>query len=801
MSFDGKRGPWALGAAGLVAAALLLPGLDRDGLWDPWELERAEAAWALVADDGADADAPDSAEADAEAPAARSGRATPPGLALRWSAASLEAFGQREWAGRLPNALAGWLLALVCGFLAARFVGWRAGAVATVAAAASPLVVLNARTVFGATPTMLAQALLGWSVAEILFPRPPGHAAVRLGALGAATWLAVVAHGGLVGAAPPLVAALLLLAVVARPDAATLRARGLELGALALVAAGVTARVAADVLADHAGFSPWLGGSPRGLEPPTFEVLLERVFHATSPWSAFGLLALGVLFAPPAPGAPPREEPRGLRPWIALWLAAAFVATTLFTARYGVTTWVAVAPVALAVALLLGDVARGRGAWPTGALVLGMFTFLIWRDYRLYPASPLAGLPLDGLEVPEGFNPKRAWAVFLGVFGGVAGLSVGVGPDPTARLDPRAPYRLVASQWRRGGGFRAWLALAGVTLAGALIFGLVATLGAGLPLTTMARRVGLGLLIGVSLLPVAVLAGQALVVGLRRVPGERWVPIALAGALVGAWVAHGFLPRLSEELSPRAVFEAYARHAGPDEPLGEFELGTRAAAYYVDGPVQSFDRGQALVRYLVEDGRRWAVLPPDKLAGVDRDFRKQVGRHLFVVETGTSYADLVSNQPVEGVENANPVAAAVLDEAPDVAFPVGARFGDDVELVGYDLTLPRDGYVGAGERFEITWYWKALGRVSGAYKIFVHIDGMGNRIHGDHEAVDDRYPVRLWEPGDVIVDRQRLRVPANYRPGPYVMWVGFYSGDRRLEVSQAENDGADRAKVGVLQVR
>ena len=84
---------------------------------------------------------------------------------------------------------------------------------------------------------------------------------------------------------------------------------------------------------------------------------------------------------------------------------------------------------------------------------------------------------------------------------------------------------------------------------------------------------------------------------------------------------------------------------------------------------------------------------------------------------------------------------------------------------------------------------------------FVHIDANAVRIHGDHDPVDGKYPVRLWNEGDVIVDRQRLEVPPNYASGSYTIFVGFYSGEARMVVKSGPKDDANRVNAGVLRIR
>jgi hypothetical protein len=53
----------------------------------------------------------------------------------------------------------------------------------------------------------------------------------------------------------------------------------------------------------------------------------------------------------------------------------------------------------------------------------------------------------------------------------------------------------------------------------------------------------------------------------------------------------------------------------------------------------------------------------------------------------------------------------------------------------------------------------------------------------------------------VVVDRQELTVPANYRPGPYTIFLGLYSGDSRLEIVSGPEAEDDRVRAGVLRIR
>jgi hypothetical protein len=78
---------------------------------------------------------------------------------------------------------------------------------------------------------------------------------------------------------------------------------------------------------------------------------------------------------------------------------------------------------------------------------------------------------------------------------------------------------------------------------------------------------------------------------------------------------------------------------------------------------------------------------------------------------------------------------------------------------------------------------------------------MGQRINGDHEPLDEKYPVRLWEKDDVVVDVQQLEVPSHFQRGDYKIYMGLFSGDTRMPVEEGPKDNSNRVIAGTLQIR
>lgn len=765
-------------AVALVVLGITLPRLSSFGIWDPWELEAADSARKLL-------------EGHAEHAVAAGPRVASVGFAT---------LGVDEWSGRLPIALAGLAAVLaafgLCAFVADR----RAGLYAAVVAASSPLFVLNARLMLGAAPSFALQGALALFAIISVSGRlsVPQSGAALLAALGV-TALGIKVDGALQGALPPLLA--VSAAILAHRR---LRPRPIEAGALLLVTFGLTAATVHAILMDPGEHNLWLGGAAQGGQPPAYDIALERIIHAFAPWSAVLPLALARFVLVRDHDELDDGKAADVRftgTVLVLWIALGYAAQTLFLSRYGKeASFLPLVALASAVGLFLRDFERVPGGhWPI-AITAMLLSMLVVRDYALYPIAPVHGLSLADFKAPDGFNPREAWGAVLGIFSGVALLAFGAPRQDALRL--KAPYAFARQSFGRGFGHKVWWIALALALLALLAYGGVSWLGpSSVKLTTQARKWGQRLGFVPLIVPLAIAGLQLAVFAFGRLGSHRpWAVIA-AGAVVGLYTAHGFMPKLSAHFSPRDVYETYNELAKKGEPLVEYRVGGRAAAYYAQGEVHEVETLTLLLNKLDAPVRTWAVIPSDELAAIDRMFRRKHKRHLYGADTRSGRVMLVATEPIKGRKDQNPLADAVVEQAPKPQIPLHTSFEGKIELLGYDLTLPHGDHVGAGEHFDITWYFRALRAVPGDYRIFVHIDGDGQRIHGDHTPVNELYPVRYWDEGDIIVDHQTLDVPATYRPAAFTIYMGFYSGETRLEVTEGEEDDANRARVGVLRIR
>lgn len=99
--------------------------------------------------------------------------------------------------------------------------------------------------------------------------------------------------------------------------------------------------------------------------------------------------------------------------------------------------------------------------------------------------------------------------------------------------------------------------------------------------------------------------------------------------------------------------------------------------------------------------------------------------------------------------------------------------GPNVELAGYDLDTASPA---PGSTLDVTLYWHALDTPAHDYHAFVHLlDGDGN-IVAQHDSVPGGggLPTLGWLPGEYLIDRHVLALPADLPPGEYRLAAGLY---------------------------
>lgn len=221
--------------------------------------------------------------------------------------------------------------------------------------------------------------------------------------------------------------------------------------------------------------------------------------------------------------------------------------------------------------------------------------------------------------------------------------------------------------------------------------------------------------------------------------------------------------------------------------------------------------------------RTYLLLPAESFSDINYAYRKLSGGEHIPVVDGRSARVLLAASRLEGEEvQQNRFALhTTTEEAFDAlkdprVHRARANFEDTIQVLGYRI---EEEVVGRGKKIRLTFYLQALKDIRKSYKMFLHIDQSGNRIHGDHWPLNLKqgeagkncvgcFKTDHWLKGDVVLDVFETEVPAATPSGAHEIWLGFFTpgSDKRLKATEwdrnvVHHDGHNRVRLGELQVR
>ena len=111
------------------------------------------------------------------------------------------------------------------------------------------------------------------------------------------------------------------------------------------------------------------------------------------------------------------------------------------------------------------------------------------------------------------------------------------------------------------------------------------------------------------------------------------------------------------------------------------------------------------------------------------------------------------------------------------------NFGNQIELLGYDLAPTM-----AGKPLTAVLYWRVLAPPKADdYLLFAHLRDAWGLHWGTMDAFD--YPSAEWAPGQIILQRRGVPVPAEAPPGMYELVVGFSSRGQNARLPRLDAQG------------
>lgn len=220
-----------------------------------------------------------------------------------------------------------------------------------------------------------------------------------------------------------------------------------------------------------------------------------------------------------------------------------------------------------------------------------------------------------------------------------------------------------------------------------------------------------------------------------QVSGRSLVPV-LADASRRGIVPPGWRTHLFGEVTPDGMFPSEQRslYAPPYKLIHDVRRGT--------WELFDLSNDRAEVRNLYDDRRRLAAEMRERLL------------------TWSEHSTLSSNRSSEVI------AAARLPREPTMQHPVHVRFGDILELLGYDL--PSD-TLHINESYRAVFYYRVLRRTRVPVVLGVSFepeDGLAiwPLFRARHHPLTGRYPSTEWNAGEILRDEVAIRVDPEMRP-------------------------------------
>jgi mannosyltransferase len=139
-------------------------------------------------------------------------------------------------------------------------------------------------------------------------------------------------------------------------------------------------------------------------------------------------------------------------------------------------------------------------------------------------------------------------------------------------------------------------------------------------------------------------------------------------------------------------------------------------------------------------------------------------------------------------------------EVPPMGHRVGADFGGQIELLGFDLSTEQ---ARAGESVTVTLYWRARQPIPESYKVTVQLLSPAGTLVAQDDSLPAQWsrPTTSWLPSEVIVDPHTLQLGPGVEQGRYALITALYHEQtgERLPVLQ---EGLERnhGVLGLVEV-
>jgi len=134
--------------------------------------------------------------------------------------------------------------------------------------------------------------------------------------------------------------------------------------------------------------------------------------------------------------------------------------------------------------------------------------------------------------------------------------------------------------------------------------------------------------------------------------------------------------------------------------------------------------------------------------------------------------------------------------------PLELDFNRQITLTGYHLNQP----LMPGGDLQLTLNWQAEAPVEVDFTVFVQLVDAANTIkaQADSKPQNGFYTTPYWQPGERVIDRHTVPLPADLPPGRYDLLAGLYEAEtgHRLQIlDEAGEFKSDHVRISNVEIQ
>lgn len=125
---------------------------------------------------------------------------------------------------------------------------------------------------------------------------------------------------------------------------------------------------------------------------------------------------------------------------------------------------------------------------------------------------------------------------------------------------------------------------------------------------------------------------------------------------------------------------------------------------------------------------------------------------------------------------------------PTVQTPLRVKFGDELQLIGYDLDASQ---ARPGGQLRVTYVWQALKAIDRNYVVFNHLRDASGAQQGQRDSmpVSGLNPTPFWQAGEYIRDEYVIDIAPEAASGSYTLDFGWYDSDTGVRLPALDDTG------------